>query len=89
MNMNNNKRKKLGIGKELTKLNLISGIGFTIISNLLVGYILGAFLDNLFTTRRIFKIIFIFIGTLSGIYNGIRYVLKEIERYDKIDREDK
>ncbi|WP_448376563.1 AtpZ/AtpI family protein [Fervidobacterium sp.] len=84
-----NRKKKQNIGKELTKLNLISGLGFTIIANLIVGYILGAFLDNIFTTGRIFKIIFIVLGTLSGVYNGIRYILKEMERYDKIDRDDK
>ncbi|WP_448376045.1 AtpZ/AtpI family protein [Fervidobacterium sp.] len=82
-----NRKKKQNIGKELTKLNLISGLGFTIIANLIVGYILGAFLDNIFTTGRIFKIIFIVLGTLSGVYNGIRYILKEMERYDKIDRD--
>jgi len=82
-------QKKQNIGRELTKLNLISGLGFTIIANLIVGYILGAFLDNIFTTGRVFKIIFIVLGTFSGVYNGIRYILKELEKYDKINRDDK
>lgn len=77
-----------GIGKELSKLNLISSLGFTIIANILVGFVLGAFLDNLFSTARVFKIIFIVLGTLSGVYNGIKYLVKELERYDKIDNVD-
>ncbi|AMW32461.1 AtpZ/AtpI family protein [Fervidobacterium islandicum] len=76
-----------GLGKELTKLNLISGLGFTIIANVLVGYLLGAFLDGLFSTTKIFKIIFIVLGTLSGVYNGITYIIKELERYDKIEKQ--
>ncbi len=77
-----------GIGNELSKLNLISSLGFTIIANILVGFVLGTFLDNLFSTARLFKIIFIILGTLSGVYNGIKYLVKELERYDKIDNVD-
>ncbi|AFG34786.1 AtpZ/AtpI family protein [Fervidobacterium pennivorans subsp. shakshaketiis] len=77
-----------GIGKELSKLNLISSLGFTIIANILVGFVLGAFLDNLFSTARLFKIVFIVLGTLSGVYNGIKFLIKELERYDKIDSVD-
>ncbi|MGQ9856141.1 MAG: AtpZ/AtpI family protein [Fervidobacterium sp.] len=78
--------KKQSIGKELSQLNLISTLGFTIISNVIVGYVIGAFLDRLFNLEKILTVVFLIIGTISGIYNGIRFVMKA-GGYDKIDKD--
>jgi len=73
----------VNIGKEISKMNIVTGFGFTIIANILVSIIIGMFLDNMFGTGKIFLIIFVFLGLASGIYNGIRYMLKEVEKYEK------
>lgn len=82
-------KSKVNIGKELSRINIVSNFGFTIIGNIIVGLILGLFFDNLFGTKKLFFFIFLFLGIISGIYNGIRYILKEVERYEKEERREK
>ncbi|MEN3043119.1 MAG: AtpZ/AtpI family protein [Fervidobacterium sp.] len=80
------KQKKDNLGRELSKINIVSNFGFTIISNIIVGIILGLFFDNIFGTEKIFLIIFTFLGTAAGIYNGIKYILKEVEKYEREEK---
>ncbi|MBO8160889.1 MAG: AtpZ/AtpI family protein [Thermosipho sp. (in: Bacteria)] len=74
--------KKDNIGKEIVKLNLVLVFGATILGNIFVGYLLGKLFDWLFNTENIFLIIFLFFGAVSGLYNGIRQLLKEVERLE-------
>ncbi|QTA37177.1 AtpZ/AtpI family protein [Thermosipho ferrireducens] len=76
-------KKSKNLGKELLKLNLITIFGASVAGNIIVGFFIGKLLDHLFKTEKIFVIIFLFLGAISGIYNGIRQLLKEVEKYDK------
>lgn len=87
--MNKQKQPKkfsVNMGRELSKINIVSNFGFTIIANIVVGIILGLFFDNLFGTKKIFLIVLTFLGTASGLYNGIRYILKEVEKYEREEK---
>lgn len=79
----------MGAGKlfrDLSKINTFASFGFVIASNVLVGALIGAFLDNFFGARKVIFAIFLILGVASGLYNGFRYLFKEIER---IQREEK
>ncbi|MBO8139299.1 MAG: AtpZ/AtpI family protein [Thermosipho sp. (in: Bacteria)] len=78
--------KKDNIGKEIIKLNLVLVFGATVIGNIVVGYLLGKLFDWLFNTNNLFLIIFLFFGAISGIYNGIRQLLKEVEKIEKHEK---
>ncbi|MDK2885573.1 MAG: synthase protein [Thermosipho sp. (in: thermotogales)] len=78
--------KKNNIGKDLIKLNLVLVFGATVIGNIVVGYFIGKLFDWLFNTDKLFMIIFLFFGALSGIYNGIRQLLKEVEKIEKHEK---
>lgn len=78
--------KKNSIGKEIIKLNLVLVFGATVIGNVVVGYFLGKFFDWLFNTNNLFLIIFLFFGAISGIYNGVRQLLKEVEKIEKREK---
>lgn len=87
MSERNIKQKTTGnLGRELSKINIVSNFGFTIIGNIVVGIILGLFFDNVFGTKKLFLIIFSILGIASGLYNGIRYILKEVEKYEKEEK---
>ncbi|ODN31176.1 AtpZ/AtpI family protein [Fervidobacterium thailandense] len=74
--------RRTNIVKDITKLSTFSSFGFIIISNVLVGVIIGAFLDNVFGTKRILLVIFLILGIASGLYNGFKYLLSEIRKLE-------
>ena len=84
----NSKSPVASVGKDLSKLNIISSLGFAIVGNVLVGLVIGKLLDNMFDTGKAFLITFIILGLISGLYNGFVYILKEIERYDKDENQE-
>ena len=84
----NSKSPVASVGKDLSKLNIISSLGFAIVGNVLVGLVIGKLLDNIFGTGKVFLITFIILGLISGLYNGFVYLLKEIERYDKDENQE-
>jgi len=84
----NSKSPVASVGKDLSKLNIISSLGFAIVGNVLVGLVIGKLLDNIFGTGKVFLITFIILGLISGFYNGFVYLLKEIERYDKDENQE-
>jgi len=73
------------VGKALSKINIVSSFGFMIVGNVVFGLLMGMFFDYIFGTKKVFLIIFIVLGLISGLYNGFRYILKEVERYDKYE----
>ncbi|HPV63439.1 MAG TPA: AtpZ/AtpI family protein, partial [Fervidobacterium sp.] len=75
----NSRSPVASVGKDLSKLNIISSLGFAIVGNVLVGLVIGKLLDNIFGTGKVFLITFIILGLISGFYNGFVYILKEIE----------
>lgn len=79
-------KKKDNVIRELNKLNLVTLFGATVIGNIVISYFIGKFLDEVFNTEKIFVIIFLFFGAISGMYNAIRQLLKEVEKVDKNEK---
>lgn len=75
-------QRKTNILKDITKLSTFSSFGFIIISNVLVGVIIGAFLDNVLGTKRVLLVVFLILGIASGLYNGFKYLFSEIRKLE-------
>lgn len=76
-----------GFVRDLSKLNTFASFGFIIVSNILVGAILGAFLDGVFNTKKIIFVVFLLLGVASGLYNGFKYLFHEIEKLQREERD--
>ncbi len=79
-------KKDENIGRILSKLQVVSAFGFTIIANILISILIGIWLDRFFNTNNKITIVFIIFGVISGFYNGLRFLLKEIERFEKNEK---
>lgn len=58
--------------KALRNLSLISQIGLSIITPILLGIYIGQWLDSKFGTQGIFVLIFILLGTGGGFLNLLK-----------------
>jgi len=76
---NENKETKKQLGTALTAISLITEIGFTMVANVLVGFLLGMYLDRWFNT----VFIFLLIGILLGVMSGFRMVYLLIMKVEK------
>ena len=74
--------------RDFAKFNLIMVFGVTVVSNIAVAGFIGWLIDRYTLNNKVIFIIFLFLGVVSGIYNGIRALLKAAERYEKLDRKD-
>lgn len=74
------KKDKIDV-KTFANLNLILFFALVVLSNIFIGYIIGYFLSSL-TGTEIWKIVFLFLGVISGLYNGIMEMLKEVKKQD-------
>lgn len=71
--------------KGFNQLNMVLMFGITVLSNIFVGLGLGWVLDEFFN-QNFFMIIFMFLGIASGLYFGVRDLLREAEKYDKTQK---
>lgn len=60
--------------------NVVLEFGVTVISNVIVGGLIGYYLDRWTFDNRVLLVIFLFLGMASGMYNGIKFLLKEEKR---------
>ncbi len=65
------------------KTNIITSFTVNVLSNILVGGFLGYYIDKWTFNNKIIFIIFLFLGIISGMYNGIKMLLKEAEKADE------
>ncbi|HOO33384.1 MAG TPA: AtpZ/AtpI family protein [Thermotogota bacterium] len=81
--MNKTAKEKINIPNELKKMNLIPYFGFTVFANMAVAGLMGYYLDKWTFNNKILFILFLFFGMISGIYNGIKEILKESRLYEE------
>ncbi len=62
--------------KGLKNLALVSQIGFTIITPILLGVYIGTKLDKWLKTSAVFLTIFIVMGVISGFLNAYKIIAK-------------
>jgi len=79
------KNEKINFPKELKRLNLIPYFGFTVFANMAVSGLIGYYLDKWTFDNKIIFILALFFGMISGIYNGIKELLKESKQYEEKD----
>jgi len=81
--------KKINLPNEFKKLNLIPYFGFTVFANMAVSGLIGYYIDKWTFDNKIIFILFLFFGMITGIYNGIKELVKESKQYEeKKEKED-
>ncbi|ACR78950.1 MULTISPECIES: AtpZ/AtpI family protein [Kosmotoga] len=80
------KKKRIDF-RQLNAINMVFQFGIVVISNILVGGLLGYLTDKYLFHNKIWLVIFLFLGTISGIYQGIRYLMKEAEKYERLNKD--
>ncbi len=65
--------------------NVVLDFGVTVAANVVVGGIMGYYLDKWTFNNKVLLVIFLFLGIASGMYNGMKLLLKEAEKSDKND----
>ena len=64
--------KKKNHKDTLQSLALISQIGFSVITPILIGVYLGQFIDEKIGTEGIFSIVFIILGAIAGFFSLLK-----------------
>ena len=67
-------------------ISLISQLGFTMITPILICTLVGALLDDKFHKTPLFTIIFVLLGVGGAFRNLFLYIGKEIKRDKKDDK---
>lgn len=80
--------KKPNLIKELRQVNVLYMFAITIIANVLVGGMIGYFLDKHTFKNRVLFVVFLALGIASGFYQGIRELMKEAKKIEPIDRKE-
>ncbi len=86
--MNKESLKKPNLIKELRQVNVLYMFAITIIANVLVGGMIGYFLDKHTFKNRVLFVVFLALGIASGFYQGIRELMKEAKKIEPIDRKE-
>ncbi|WP_258006186.1 AtpZ/AtpI family protein [Mesotoga sp. B105.6.4] len=73
------KRSKI----DWTALSSLYQFAVIVIANIMVSGGIGYLLHKYVGMNRLWISFFMLFGAFSGIYNGIRYLMKEAERYDR------
>lgn len=75
--------------KAFSSWNTVITFGIIVISNILVALFAGYYLDKWTFNNKLLLIVFVFLGIASGLYNGIKYLLKEVDRLERTERKRK
>jgi F0F1-type ATP synthase assembly protein I len=77
------KKNDVNVSNELRKMNIIPYFGFAVFANVAVAGLIGYYIDKWTFDNNIIFIIFLFFGMASGIYNGMKEILKESRLYEE------
>jgi len=64
-NINKNKKTNKDFLSEYININ----VGYSLVTPILIGVVIGLLLDNKFNSKPFFTVIFIFLGMISSLYN--------------------
>jgi len=71
---NQNIKKKSKNKKDLFSQYLNINVGYSLVTPILIGVIIGLALDNKFHTKPYFTVFFIFLGAISSFYNLFKLI---------------
>ena len=69
--------------KEISKLGMVMNFGIIVVSNVTVAAFIGYYLDKVTLNNKLILVIFLFLGIISGMYNGVRYLMKELKKLEE------
>ncbi len=67
--------------------NVVFDFGVTVISNIVVGGLIGYYLDKWTFNNKVLLLVFLLLGTISGMYNGMKVLLKVAAKEEKKQNE--
>ena len=83
MKVNFNPKKVISeFARYSTASNLVVELGATLIGNVLVGVFIGIWLGNVYGSKTIFIIIFLFVGLISGFYQVWKIASRELKKIE-------
>lgn len=85
----NKKKEKINLPNELKKMNLIPYFGFTVFANMAVSALIGYYIDKWTFDNKVIFICSLFFGIISGLYNGIKELVKESKQYEEKSEKEK
>jgi F0F1-type ATP synthase assembly protein I len=68
------------------KTNIITSFSITVVSNIAIGGLIGYYLDKWTFNNKVLLLIFLILGIVSGLYNGIKLLMKEAEKENGKDK---
>ena len=83
------KRKSNFDFKSFRGINIVLEFGITVLTNVGVATFIGYLIVKAFDIHRGWLIPFLILGILSGLYNGIRYLMKEADRLERDSKDGK
>lgn len=75
--------------KEIGQMNIVSMFAMIIITNVIVGGLIGYFLDKITFQNKVLFIVFLILGIISGMNQGIRELLKVARKIEKDEERQK
>ena len=69
--------------KQLGSVILVSQLGLTMVGSILLGLLIGFYLDKWLNTKPVFIIIFILLGVVGGGYQAYRQIMETIKTDEK------
>lgn len=80
------KRRKLDM-HSFKAINMVFEFGITVISNVAVAGFIGYLIVRFFSIDRGWLIPFLILGIVSGLYSGLRYLMKEADRIERSSKD--
>lgn len=68
-NMQNNDKKKKKEKSVLASISLISQLGISVVTPMIIGIYVGKYLDSKFNKKGLFTLFFVILGLATGIFN--------------------
>lgn len=69
--------------KQLGSVILVSQLGLTMVGSILLGLLIGFYLDKWLDTKPVFIIIFILLGVVGGGYQAYRQIMETVQPNEK------
>ena len=67
--------------KIFTQSNCVLNFALIVLSNIFVSFFIGQWISSL-TKSVVWTIVFLFLGVISGLYCGIKELIREAEKYE-------
>lgn len=60
-------------------LGLVTQLGLVVVATILVGFVLGVFIDRTLKSSPLFTMIFLAIGIAAGLFNAYQLIMRKMK----------